>query len=837
VTFVAYTSSIISKYYVNIVTPTPEVNNIEFDGTIVGGFTTFTGDQRYSYLQLAINQGNHRLRNLNSTGGFVAYVYGFGGNEAYGYGVGFNLNLVLDLSENNGLSGDTVAICKGTSVKLSADPYFDNYVWNTKDSTQDITVEKSGWYSVTGTTIDGCERKDSVYGFLRDPAIYIGADKSGCSPFSVQLDGGAGFTKYVWNTGETTRKITANTSGQYIVNSYDRWGCPAKDTMQLTVYPVPVVSVAGDTLLCGSQTGTVKVNFSGTDDSIWKGGTSQWDTGQPGKLSLSGQALASADFTVNAWGKYDIRYALTTVNKCLSKDTLQMGIFQKPTSDFTFIENPNDKCAGYSREILYTGNATSKAGFYWDFGGSKLVETIDWRRSRVSLGANNKNPFISLVVGENGCRSDTTRKAIGANPDFSMNTVKSRGCDSATIYFSGTLKVPDALKFEWDFGDVSAISNLQNPSHFYGKQGSYNVSLLITNVLTGCKTGFTIDDMVRIFNTPVAKISANPAICYDDTIPVFYTLAVDSSFSNWQFDGARKFGNGNNSIRVILDKPVVKISLQVNEYGCLSKWAETTVKRNPNFDFMADTLQNCQPMSVKVEAITKDGLLEYTWLTDTLKVIGSEKSLFLPKPGKVTVSLAAFSTETGCRDTVTKTGWILVHPKPLAAFEVDYQAAILGQSDLTFTNKTTLAENFNWDFGDGSVSTDKDPRHNFTKLGKYPVTLFVASEFGCKDTAEMDIEILPFDIATPNAFRPDSYIDKNRVFMPFTIGVNPEKFHIRIFNRWGQVVFESKSLEYPWDGTLKNGIKAPMGNYVWLAEYYDIQGFRHQRKGQVLLIR
>jgi hypothetical protein len=47
-----------------------------------------------------------------------------------------------------------------------------------------------------------------------------------------------------------------------------------------------------------------------------------------------------------------------------------------------------------------------------------------------------------------------------------MNTEKSRGCDSATIYFSGELITPDALKFEWNFGDGSPVNNLQNPSHF-----------------------------------------------------------------------------------------------------------------------------------------------------------------------------------------------------------------------------------------------------------------------------------------------------------------------------------------------------------------------------------
>ncbi len=843
VTFVAYTSTLVTNYYVNIVTPTSETGNIQLDGATLGGFNPFPDDQRYSYVQRSITMGTHRLRNLNPNEGFIAYVYGFGSNEAYGYGVGFNLNLILDLSEdlenlpNLSDKGDTLAICQGESVKLDAGPYFDYYKWSTGDSVRAISVSKQARYKVTAWTVDGCIQSDSIYILVRNPQTDIGKDLAGCPPFSAELDGGDGFKGYLWSTGETSRIIVVDSTGQYSVKAIDRYGCPAKDTILFTVYPVPDVSIDGSSLLCGTQSGTVKVNFSGTDDKVWTGGSFKWETDQPAKLNLTGLSMTSADFNVKDWGKYDIRYTLTTVNNCLSKDILEMGIFQTPTSEFTFVENPTDKCAGYSREILYAGNATSDAAFYWDYGGSKLVETIDRKRSRVSLGAFNSNPFISLYVEENGCHSDTFKLAIGANPDFTMNTVKSRGCDTATIYFSGSLKVPDALKFEWDFGDKSPVSTRQNTSHFYYTQGNYDVSLLITTVLTGCKTGFTVDDMVKIFNTPVAKISIDPAICYDDTIPVYYTLNIDSSLCEWKFSGASQIGKGNDSIRILIEKPVATISLQVDEYGCKSKWAEATVKRKPNFDFIADTLQGCQPMNVKAEATKEDSFLEYTWMTDTLKVTGREQSLFLAKPGKITVSLAALSTETGCRDTVTKTGWIWVHSKPVAAFDVDYPVAILGQSNLQFTNQTTLADNFNWDFSDGFTSMEKDPRHNFTKLGKYSVLLNVESGFGCKDTAEMSIEILPFDMTTPNAFRPDSYIDKNRVFMPFSIGVDPEKFHIQIFNRWGQVVFESKSLEYPWDGTLKNGMKAAVGNYVWIAEYYDIQGFRHQRKGQVLLIR
>jgi gliding motility-associated-like protein len=73
--------------------------------------------------------------------------------------------------------------------------------------------------------------------------------------------------------------------------------------------------------------------------------------------------------------------------------------------------------------------------------------------------------------------------------------------------------------------------------------------------------------------------------------------------------------------------------------------------------------------------------------------------------------------------------------------------------------------------------------------------------------------------------------------MPLGTGADNSTFSMKIYDRWGQIVFESKSFEEPWDGTMKNGKPAPMGNYIWVSHFFDIQGFEHNQKGQVLLIR
>jgi hypothetical protein len=201
------------------------------------------------------------------------------------------------------------------------------------------------------------------------------------------------------------------------------------------------------------------------------------------------------------------------------------------------------------------------------------------------------------------------------------------------------------------------------------------------------------------------------------------------------------------------------------------------------------------------------------------------------------MSLIAFSNETGCADTLLKPDWIWVHRNPFAKFEVDYQVALIDNAEISFINYSERAENYFWDFGDSLTSIEFEPRHHYTELGDYIATLFVESVYGCTDTFELGLKIIPSLVYSPNAFRPESEIPENRTFMPVAAGVDESRFNLKIFNRWGELVFESNSIFNPWNGTVKNGEIAPVGNYVWIAEYFDIQGFEHDEKGQILLIR
>ena len=837
VTFVAYNSNQIRDYFVNVVSPTSETGNILFDGNPIGSqFREFPGTD-YSFAQLTISLGTHRLNNINEDRGFLAYVYGYGGYESYGYGVGFNLDLILDIGQNIDFEGDTLPLCKGTQVLLDAGPYFDRYLWSTGDTTQKIVVKEEGKYWAKGTTTDGCEKKDSIYVILAGKVKPdIGVDVAECAPFSIKLDGGAGFRTYEWNTGDSVQSIQIDKTGEYILTVTDRFWCATRDTMNFIVYPVPKIAMKGDKAICGLKSRKLELQFTGADENMLAKGKTEWKTAQPAKLVLSNKTNVSADIVVADWGDYEVSVIFTTPDGCTVYDTFQLRFAEIPTSEIQFMDNPNDKCKSYSREVRYVGNATQNANYFWDFGGCS-DDSLSWNIRRVSLGVYNSNPRVSLVVEENGCWSDTTILPIGANPDFVMNTEKSRGCDTATIFFSGELKVPDDVVFEWNFGDGSPIGRRQNMAHFYADTGKYDVTLVITNVLNACQAGFTIGEMVKIFPTPTATIQLDTAICFDKTGTAICPGAIDSTICSWNFAGGELVGDYNDSVVFKLTEPFTGVLLQVEEFGCVSSWVESKAKRKPIFDFGFQPAEGCQPMLTIGNATSADESVLYRWLTDTTVFAGDEAQFLLNGYGNFGFTVAARSEITGCADTLFKPAQVVVHPKPTAAFEVDFPVAILEQANLSFTNQTVDVNKFTWDFGDGGNSVIENPQHRYSALGKYAVSLEVESQYGCRDTFLSTVEILPFTVYTPNAFRPDSEIAENRYFMPVTVGVDPSDFLLIIFNRWGEPVFESHSPENKWDGTVKKSGKAPAGNYVWKAEFADVQGFRHSMKGQVLLIR
>jgi gliding motility-associated-like protein len=120
--------------------------------------------------------------------------------------------------------------------------------------------------------------------------------------------------------------------------------------------------------------------------------------------------------------------------------------------------------------------------------------------------------------------------------------------------------------------------------------------------------------------------------------------------------------------------------------------------------------------------------------------------------------------------------------------------------------------------------------------GSYQVCLAALNGNGCHDTTCQIVTILDeFLIYVPNAFTPDAD-EVNDVFLPIVNAVDPEKYRLYIFNRWGEMIFESQSPTTGWDGTYR-GFNAPSDVYVWKIVLTDNLSNKRQYTGHVTLLR
>lgn len=171
--------------------------------------------------------------------------------------------------------------------------------------------------------------------------------------------------------------------------------------------------------------------------------------------------------------------------------------------------------------------------------------------------------------------------------------------------------------------------------------------------------------------------------------------------------------------------------------------------------------------------------------------------------------------------------------KPDADFDVVTRPQYINLP-ITFQNLTQNGNTYQWGFGDGNSSTMVHPNNTYTEPGLYDVMLIAMDDKGCLDTVVKVIEIQEeFYLYVPNAFTPDGN-RFNNTFKVSAIGV--VDFDIQIFNRWGELLYSSKDVNFEWDGTY-NGSLIQDGTYVWKIYYRSVNNDEDMISGHVSILR
>jgi gliding motility-associated-like protein len=240
----------------------------------------------------------------------------------------------------------------------------------------------------------------------------------------------------------------------------------------------------------------------------------------------------------------------------------------------------------------------------------------------------------------------------------------------------------------------------------------------------------------------------------------------------------------------------------------------------PSPTIFADVNSGCSPLTVNLTTPNVVGV-NYSWQSNGSNIgSGSSIQTTFNDAGCYNISLTA--SANGCSSSAFESDYICVESDPIVSFTANPNILQNSSESIQFTNNTTGAVSYSWDFGDTTFSAETNPLHLYNNItSNILVTLTATSSENCIGTGTL---VLYYNESTifyvPNSFTPDQD-EFNQTWGPvFTQGFDPYNFDLFVLNRWGEIIWESHDANARWDGTY--GIKGkdcPDGVYTWKISY------------------
>lgn len=469
------------------------------------------------------------------------------------------------------------------------------------------------------------------------------------------------------------------------------------------------------------------------------------------------------------------------------------------------------------RGVLYQASCTSSNDFPMLASPAYGTSSISW--DRVTFKFDFEFAEVLSVIGNAAFGGDTLVKGcVPLELDFINESI---GADT----------------YSWDFGDGGS-STLFEPTYTYVDTGTFTVQLIaaLADSLSTCGDADTAYMTIIVHQDSV--------LAQFDVDPDCDALTADFEFTGINFDATVwdwSFGDGN----------VSNVINPTHTYGSTGTYPVTLIVTDSATCNISDTalidvpmypelvagfthpLESCPPFTVDFVNSTTGPSQFYDWDFGTGDgSIDQDPTYIYNDPGSYTVTLITYDTlSCNLYDTVTST--VLVYDEPIPEFDF-FPTVPFTFDPVNFLDGSTDAVFWEWNFGDGSSpSFDQNPTHQFEESGTFEVCLIATSIDGCRDTLCQEI-LVDAEITMPNAFTPNQD-GLNDIFAPvFHQGING--YYLVIFNRWGEMIFQSNDPNEGWDGTYR-GKESELGTYIWTLVYVNEEGTKVRRNGSLNLIR
>ncbi|MBL7942100.1 MAG: PKD domain-containing protein, partial [Flavobacteriales bacterium] len=569
--------------------------------------------------------------------------------------------------------------------------------------------------------------------------------------FFQQATGDANVYKWNFNngmgwisTGTGNLTFTYNTPGTYYVQSMvavsgASSSCSDTTGVTVVVLPNPTVNIIPDITEACDQ---LDVNFtqvsSGATQWNWtfEGTPSSWDGPSPPVISF------------NTPGQYDITLTVVGSNGCPGNDTEQVTVHASPQAAILV----NNLCEGDSAHFFDASTSelySPITSWDWNFGDG---ETSD-ETNPVHFYDNTGFYDITLVVG-NGLCSDSVTQTVEVVPapvaDIGLDNAT--GCSPLEVQYSNN--TTGAVSYLWNFGDGSSSSDVA-PNHVYynndGIDTTYIVSFVATNSM-GCASYDTL--LVAPLPNAVAAYSDNTSVpgCspYE---AVFDNNSTGASTYLWTFGNGASSTLENPVYLYFNNTPFVQyFDVTLYAYatnGCHDTTSHTvTVFPLPIFDFDISPSSGCAPLNVTMPFLS--GAVNYFWdfgdgTTSSLPAPTHQYQNNTLFPVIYDVTLTATSP-FGC--TGTSTSEVIVNPAPMAQFGIS-QLSGCSPLQVNLTNLSISADYYDWDYGDGSSSSEISLIHSHTFVNNgsnvqvFDITLTAHTNDGCAHIFTQSVEVWP----------------------------------------------------------------------------------------------
>jgi gliding motility-associated-like protein len=729
-----------------------------------------------------------------------------------------------------------------------------NYTWNFGSSTSAqvnpiTSFPNYGNYSVSLNAIsnNGCSSSiTQTLVIYPNPIVNFSAPNT-CQNNTVNFLNASsiasGSLSYNWNFGNSNTSTQVNpflnytNAGTYNVSltAISNKGCSVTGINTLTIYPLPNVNFNSSAVCLGNTNVFNNLsNISSGSITNWV-----WDFDNNG---IPNSSLQNPTFIYLNYGTYTVSLLAISNHNCINTLTNTINVYANPTASFATANVCFGSVSNFTNQsTIVAGNTI--ANYTWNFGNATQSSITNPQMSYATPGI---YPVQLTAYSNNGC-TNTYSSSLTIHYLPSVNFNSNSACKNQTTVFNNSTLINSGTiaKWRWDFENDGIWDDTLsvNPSKIYANSGNFACKL---QAVSNFQCAAQKINSVIIHTNPIANFITKSTCLGDVSAFTNLSTSLDGTITSnqWDFNGDNVIDNVSVSPNLTYTANGVYMArLEVQtQYGCSNVITKSVyVNPKPQPVFTAQNKVGCANLCVpfsNASTISTGKIITTQWLFgDGSMPDYSQNPIHCYATGNYNVTLT-LASDSGCISTLIKPNFVIVHPKPLAAFNVTPEEVDENDPQISVSSNATGALSTNYFINDGSSFSTQNFNHTLTNATTATPIIFqvVKNEFGCADTTSSIIKVKPsFVIYIPNTFTPNGD-GVNDGFFAKGVGIN--KFTIQIYDRWGHLLFETNDIDDAWDGNTK-GSSEPIKQdvYVWRAQVVDVFNKNHELTGHVNLIK